>query len=170
MSNKKDTHTHNIRDVVQCKGYTNSGARCKRRTARTQYCYYHLEKVEHVKIKPSKIPGAGMGLFTTIKRPAHRLVASYSGELVSRKKNDYGGDYVIQLSNKPPYKYVDGRKTSSSAGRFSNMARRGDKGVRNNAHLAPDYKHPGQAKVVSNNKAIPANREVFTSYGRSYWS
>jgi len=163
----RDIHTKKISTTVQCGGHTRTGARCKRRTARTSFCYFHLNKEHHLQIKKSQISGGGLGLWTTIARPAKRMVAPYTGEVVHREKNDYGGDYVIQLNNKSPFRYVDARRTNTAPGRFANMARTKDH-KRNNAKLSLDYKNPNQAKVVSLQK-IPANREILTSYGNQFW-
>ena len=168
---RQEPPTHSIRTVQQCIGHTKTGARCKRRTAKTPYCYTHLEKEQHLKIKPSQIPGAGLGLYTTVNRPARRMVAPYTGRQITRPANTYTGHYVIQLNEPPqapPYKYVDANRTTDGAGRFANNARRQDH-FTNNSRLRPDYQHPGQAKVVSL-RPIPAGREVFTSYGNAYWN
>ena len=158
----------NIRAVVQCCGRNKSGNRCKRRTARTPLCYQHLEKEQHLRVKKSQIAGAGMGLYTTVRRPPHRMVAPYTGSLhESNEDQGYGGDYVIQLNNRPPYKFVDAQKTTEGAGRFSNMARRRDH-FTNNAHLTADPK-THMAKVVSNERPIAAGREIYTKYGNAYW-
>lgn len=158
----------NVRSVVQCSGTSKTGTRCKRRTARTPLCYQHLEKEQHLRVKKSQIPGAGLGLYTTVRRPAHRMVAPYSGTLHEHNEpGGYGGDYVVQLNNRPPYKFVDANKSTDAAGRFSNMARRKDR-FTNNAHLTADPK-THMAKVVSNERPIAAGREIFTKYGNSYW-
>lgn len=110
-----------------------------------------------------------MGLFTTVPRRANRMVAPYTGEYVTKPTNNYGGDYVIQLNdrpNAPPYKYVDARKTTDGAGRFANMARRGDHKT-NNSHLSA-HANSREAKVVAS-RNIPAGAEVLAKYGDSYW-
>lgn len=159
-----------IRKVQQCTGICKTGRRCRRRTAKTNECYFHLEKDQHLKIKQSQIPNAGMGLYTTIRRPAHRLVAPYTGRQITRPANDYRSHYAIQLTPNgrgPPYKYVDANYTTDGAGRFANNAKRRDH-FTNNSHLAPDPVNRGMAKVTSI-RAIPAGREIFAMYGRDYW-
>ena len=161
--------THSVRTSQQCIGHTQSGARCKRRTARTQYCWTHLLKEQHLRIKPSTIPHTGMGLFTTIRRPAGRMVTPYTGRQISRPQNTYTGDYVVQLNDvprAPPFEYIDANHTTEAAGRFSNMARRQNH-MTNNSKIWPDYQHH-QAKIIAT-RPIPAGGEVLSSYGRSYW-
>ena len=110
-----------------------------------------------------------MGLFTTIPRRAHRMVAPYTGEYVTKPQNNYGGDYVIQLNHPPqapPYKYVDARKTTDGAGRYANNARRSDHKT-NNSHLTA-HANSREAKVVAN-RNIPAGAEILAKYGDNYW-
>jgi hypothetical protein len=108
-----------------------------------------------------------MGLYTTVRRPAHRMVAPYTGRAITRPENTYTGDYVVQLNDRPPYRYVDANHTTSGAGRFANNARRGDQ-FTNNSHLSIDRQNPDQAKVVAS-RPIPANKEIFVKYGADYW-
>ena len=164
-----DIHTTAIRKVVQCSGHTLSGARCRRRTSRTNLCYAHLEKEQHLRIKKSTIPGAGMGLFTTVPRRAHRMVAPYTGEYVTKPQDNFGGDYVISLNappDAPPFKYVDARKTTDGAGRFANNARSRDRRT-NNSHLSAN-RNSREGKVVAS-RNIPANTEILARYGHNYW-
>ena len=160
--------SRSIRTSQQCIGHTKSGARCKRRTAKTQYCWTHLLAEQHLRIKPSQIQGAGLGLYTTIRRPAHRMIAPYTGRTITRPENTYTGHYVVQLTHAPPFKYVDSNHTTDGAGRYANNARRRDH-FTNNSHLAIDRQHPSQAKVVAS-RPIPAGKEVFAKYGNAYWN
>lgn len=161
--------TKSIRKVVRCTGHTLKGAQCKRRTGKTQYCYSHLEKIEHVKIKKSTIPAAGYGLFTTVRRPARRKVVEYRGNKVSRPRNTLAGDYVLETTgaHPPPYTYIDANHTTAGSGRFSNMAKASNH-LSNNAKLSLDYR--GHKANIVSTRAIPAGREILTSYGRGYWN
>jgi hypothetical protein len=160
------------RTSVQCSGHTKTGARCKRRTARSPFCFYHLEKEEHVKIKESAIPHSGMGLYTTVPRRAGQKIAFYGKDPYVDHHNQ-GGDYVLQVKQNPPT-FVNPWKTSDSAGRFSNMARRGagfhGQGSNNAAIGYSAAKHEAFLKAKT---GIPAGREVKTTYGanaaRDYW-
>lgn len=172
----REEDKNNRRRVVRCTGMTKSGAQCKRRTSRTNLCFHHLEEKYHVKIKPSELidPATGhrnhkkfgMGLFTTTRRPPHRMIAPYTGEITYHANNDFGAPYAIQLNNHPPYKYVDSNKTTDAAGRYANTARRGN-GKTNNAHLTGDPA-TGMAKVVSSERPIQAGREIYAKYGNLY--
>jgi len=160
--------SRSVRKSQQCVGHAKTGVRCQRRTAKTPYCWTHLLKEQHLRIKPSQIPQAGMGLYTTIKRPANRMIAPYTGRSIVRSNDTYRGDYVVQLNDSSPFRYVDANFTTDGAGRFSNNARRRDH-FTNNSHLSLDRQHPNQVKVVAS-RPIPAGKEVFTKYGADYWN
>lgn len=159
-----------VRKVVQCSGHTKAGRRCARRTSKTNLCYQHLNSELHLKIKPSHIKAAGLGLYTTIPRKKDANVAKYSGEKVISHDPNYGGDYVLQIRNIPPT-FINANATTSGPGRYSNNARRGQHelpGVRNNANLRLNVR-AGTADIKATH-AIAANHEVYTAYGGTYWN
>jgi hypothetical protein len=166
-----------IRTVVRCSGHTKTGARCKRRTAKSPLCYYHLEKEDHVKIKKSTIPGAGLGLFTTIARRPNQRITLYGKNAYVNHDPDHGGEYVVQVQKNPPT-FVDARRTTDSAGRYANEARRGIRGGEqgaNNAALGYSQRnHEGFLKSKDNGRGIPAGKELKATYGahsaRDYWA
>lgn len=156
-----------VRAVVQCHGHTNAGHRCKRRTARTSYCYAHLDKELHLKVKKSNIPGAGMGLFTTVKRRKYEKLAPYDGERVVSHDPDYGGKYVLQVKEDPPT-FINARKTTGTA-RWANDGRNPR---RNNSNFKV-YHHRVNGVVqadgnLKSTRPIQANREILADYGRDY--
>lgn len=153
-----------VREVVRCSGTTGRGTRCARRTARTSYCYQHLEKQEHLKIKKSGIPNAGLGLFTTVKRKPGDKVAPYTGKIVITHDPDYGNPYALQVKKHPPT-FVDASVSTAGAGRFSNNCRNGQ--CRNNAALS--YNANQRKASVKAKQVIMPGKEVYTAYGRGYW-
>jgi hypothetical protein len=51
-------------DCKQCIFIKGNGQRCKRRTCvRKDYCWQHLRSQKGVDVRPSTLPGAGLGLF-----------------------------------------------------------------------------------------------------------
>lgn len=163
-----------IRTVVQCHGHTASGARCKKRTAKSPLCWIHLEKEDHVRIKESTIPHAGLGLFTTIARRPHQKVTLYAKGSYVDHTPGHGGEYVLQVKNNPPT-FVDGAETTSGAGRYANNPRRGMRGVpqgSTNAGLGFSTR-TDTAFVKTLNRGVPAGRELKASYGHNagqeYW-
>ena len=151
-------------------GQTKKGERCRRRTTRSPYCYFHLKSVEHLEIKKSTIPGAGMGLFTTIARKKNARITLYDKTMENRDP-DYGGEYVVRVND---HTVANPYRTTDSAGRYANSVR---KGKRNQGLTNGGLGYSAQKKEVfvkSLNKGIPAGREIKATYGhdaeRMYWS
>jgi hypothetical protein len=154
------------RTVVQCHAHTKTGRRCSRKTARTQYCYQHLKSALNLQIKQSHIKATGMGLFTTVARKKNENIAPYSGTIVHTSDPDFGGDYVLQVRKHPPT-FIDAQDTTSGPGRYANSARRGQ-GASNNSKLSlSPVKDNANIKAT---KKIAANKEIFISYGNTYWA
>ena len=48
---------------MRCKSQTKRGDRCKNRTRKSPKCWIHLATEDNLRIKPSTIQNAGLGLF-----------------------------------------------------------------------------------------------------------
>ena len=157
-----------VKECQRCEATTKSGNRCKNRTCRGKLCWQHLKKQEGLRVKPSGIQGAGMGLFTTKPFKKNEKIANYTGEQMSRTQinqrypGNTVGEYVLCDGNRSNSRCVDGRKTNSSVARFANDA----KGTtqRNNARFLQ------RGFGIKAGRNIPANREVLVPYGRTYWT
>lgn len=187
-------HTENTEKKYKskrCKARTKKNNRCKKRTKRSQYCHIHLQSIEHLQIKPSKIPNAGLGLFTTqniirprkkrnsFSRPREPLITTYGGKIRNYNPNK---PYTVELSGG---RYLDGSKPTSSAGRFANNCTKTVKNIckSNNARLVVNNnKDPPTVKMVAtrniyyekdnkrpNNNQTPPNNEIYLAYGPGYW-
>ena len=73
-----------IKECQRCEGTAKSGNRCKNRTCRGKLCWQHLKKRDSLRVKPSGIQGAGMGLFTTKPFKKNEKIVDYTGERMSR--------------------------------------------------------------------------------------
>ena len=103
-----------------------------------------------------------MGLWTTRRYKPNERIGMYTGEKMSKAQvtRRYGattGQYVLCTNNKT---CIDARKTNSSYVRYSNDSR--NTNFKNNAKLRGQW-------LVATNRGIPANREIFNSYGSDYW-
>jgi hypothetical protein len=138
------------------------GTRCKLKTTKSPYCWIHLKQKEHLRIKPSKIAHAGLGLFATAEFRNREKICDYGGETVTTDDPNFGGDYVLQLTHN---KYKDGRKSNSTIGGYANDAR----GTRfhNNAKLS--HNRDWTDGILKASRNIHPNDEILTSYGRRYW-
>jgi hypothetical protein len=97
-----------VRECTQCTATAQStGNRCKLRTCvSARYCWRHLITLEGLRIKPSTIPNAGLGLFTTKDRIRNEKLDNYKVGTVRETKREidrrYGnevGKYVWCANN-----------------------------------------------------------------------
>lgn len=118
-------------------------------------------------IKPSTIPGAGLGLFTTVFIPKGTRIIQYKGRITTWKDVLNGPEfnaYVYYISRNH---VIDAMKFKKSLGRYANdaLGLSKTKGVTNNTIYVVDRK-----KVfMEAEKDIPAGSEILVSYGKEYW-
>ena len=153
----------------QCDGRTRSGARCTRPVAQgLRTCFQHREGKHGLRVGPSKIPGAGKGLFSTRAFKKNELISpGYTGEKVSEAKVDrrYGKDGL-------------GAYTAQSIGnrlQLDSACRRGivahANGAKTFAQSNIRMTNPaadGKSINVRANRSIPAGTELLFHYGPGY--
>ncbi|CAB4001890.1 Hypothetical predicted protein [Paramuricea clavata] len=134
-----------IRKSKQCISNTLRDTRCRKCTAHTEKCWIHLAKYNTLRIKPSNVIGGGR------KRTKAEIDRRYGNKLAK-----------YALCNRQGI-CVDSNHTTDAAARFAN-----------DSHGTP---FSNNSKIRGNTvfrlkatKTIPANREIFTSYGREYWN
>lgn len=111
-----------------------------------------------VAVKPSTIPGAGLGLFATREFKRGEIICPYTGVLQpTQKKPDDSDKYLLQLSSKNSISAADPAK--SGVGRFANTG-----GKKNNARLSVSSK----AANIKATKKIAAGAEILVPYGSSF--
>ncbi|CAB3985446.1 SET domain-containing [Paramuricea clavata] len=163
---KRKPKSQSIRKSQQCVSNTQKDARCRKRTAHTEKCWIHLAKQNNLRIKPSNVAGAGKGLFAW-KKPITRgkLISKYTGRKLSKKELDkkYGDDVAKYAVCNKRGRCVDATYTTDAAARFVNDSR--GTSFQNNAKIKGN-----QMFKLKATKKIPANREIFTSYGDEYWA
>ena len=78
-----------------------------------------LEK--HLQIKRSLIPGAGMGLFTTVFIPKGTRIVEYKGKMTTWKEveHDYKNGYIYSIDSKH---VIDAKTYKKALGRYANDA------------------------------------------------
>jgi hypothetical protein len=159
-----------VRECSQCKGTTKKHKQCSRTTCKlAPDCFQHLRSSAGLAVKKSTIAGAGQGLFTLKPIKKGTKVASYTGDVLTKPQFEqrYGigghGAYTIQLGKD---RFIDARSTQSSVARYANAC---DK---------PGGKRPCNCRLTSGagravlrtTKVVPKNSELFTPYGKDYWS
>ena len=149
----------------QCIAIADStGERCRLRTASGRKCWQHTLKQDNLRVKTSNVPAAGLGLFTGAKPMKKGASIPYTGENLSRRAIDINryGDATAQYTLcRSKTQCRDARRTDEPGlARWINDSR--GTTMRNNAKLTGGF----TAKASRN---IPANTEIFASYGREYW-
>ena len=157
-----------IRECVKCEATKTDGRRCTRSTCvYPGMCWQHFQKEHHLKLAPSGIPNAGLGLFTMRDIEPNERIVEYTGR-VRGPSEGIGGNYVLEVSKNPPV-HIDAASTQSSIARYANHCRQQNERARNcRGNNAKYRKYRGHIYVRAS-KRIPAGQEVFVSYGNSYW-
>lgn len=124
-----------------------------------------LEK--QLRVKRSKLPGAGKGLFTTRFIPKGTRIVEYKGKITSWKDADTrggGNGYIYYVKR---YHVIDALPRPKALARFANDAQgmMRVKGITNNC----DYVEDGLKVYIESKKDIPANSEILVGYGKEYW-
>ncbi|MEQ9592231.1 MAG: SET domain-containing protein [Cyclobacteriaceae bacterium] len=126
----------------------------------------YLEKL--LVVKKSRLPGAGLGLFTKAKIPKGSRIVEYKGRLQSwsevKHEDGYNG-YILRVNqrlaiNAQPYKKALGRFANDANGLSRSTL------LKNNAEYIVD----GHKCFIDAIVDIPAGKEIFVGYGWEYWS
>jgi uncharacterized protein len=124
-----------------------------------------LEKQLYV--KTSTLPAAGKGLFTRKFIPKGTRIVEYRGRTRTWKE-------VQADKDESPYIYyvkrsfvIDALNDKSALARYANDAGglQRVKDIKNNA----EYVEDGVRVFIEATRDIPANSEIFVSYGKEYW-
>ncbi|MEQ8302315.1 MAG: SET domain-containing protein [Cyclobacteriaceae bacterium] len=126
----------------------------------------YLEKL--LVVKKSRLPGAGLGLFTKAQILKGSRIVEYKGRLQRwsevKHEDGYNG-YILRVNhrlaiNAKPFKKALGRFANDATG----LSRKAI--LKNNAEYIVD----GHKCFIDAMVDIPAGEEIFVSYGREYWS
>ena len=121
------------------------------------------------KVKKSKLPDAGKGLFTTTRIKKGELIVEYTGEKLTwkeaeeRYKDSENMAYVFHIS---PKNCIDAMPCPDALARYANDA---------NATLTKKVKNNSEYQIIKRKafivatKNIPANSEILVDYGDDYW-
>lgn len=167
--------------TVRCRG--GASELCAEESALGPLCPAHLAREYKVRVGPSRIPGAGLGLFAhdpgaeageRVFGRGERVIP-YEGETASVRTErqaiarDPGRRvYALDYSAGRRAYTVDGSDPlRSSAARYANDAKAPGtpKGVRNNA----DFRILDGAPWLCASRAIRNGEEILVEYGSGYW-
>lgn len=162
-----------IRECVRCSAQTRKGARCKNRTCiYSEFCNVHTKRIFDLYLKPSAIPSSGSGLFTSKPIATKTRIAQYTGQIKTAAENQRNpSGYAVAI---PRQRVLDAASTQSGIARYANDCRSINKRENqcrgNNAKFAISTRKGVTSVWLVSTKPIPANTEIFVSYGgSSYW-
>ena len=123
-------------------------------------------------LKQSSIPSSGTGLFTSKPIPTKTRIAKYTGVIKTQAQsaeNPSGYDIAI-----PHGRVLGAASNQSGIARYANDCRAVNKRAGQCKGIDAKFSISTRDGVTSvwltSTKLIPANSEIFVSYGRGYWS
>lgn len=153
---------HVVEVTRQCAYYGKKG-RCRSITTITHpFCAKHTKKMLGLSVKPSKVKGAGYGLFAEKDFKKGQKIVEYTGEILTQDEYDERylkddmGSYGISLTEEL---VVDAARTDSGVARYA-CDFHGSGGM-NNA----DYEDNGDTIWIVAVRKIKAGEEIYTDYG-----
>ena len=163
-----------IKDCVQCSAATRhgNGPRCKNITCiYSEFCNTHTKALFDLSLKQSKIPVAGKGLFTTKTIAKNKNIARYTGDI--KTVADYNANqsgYAVAISKN---RIIDAASTQSGLARYANDCRAPNRKAGqckgSNSRFVVNYNGGKTTIWLRATKKIPANSEIYVSYGVGYW-
>jgi hypothetical protein len=147
---------------VQCSAMNKYNRRCLHFTNSSMYCWQHQKKVSGVRIAPSKIKGADMGLFAAKLFKKGDRISGITGNKVNTNR-EISGEHLYRIDRN---KYIDAKKVTGAPGRYANDSREGDPG-HNNARLVYSVKQK-VAGLIAKEKIKPG-KEIMADYGNHFF-
>ena len=122
----------------------------------------------HTEVKPSRIPGAGDGLYLRERAKSGERIARYYGELIdadeAERRAKAGAQYIVQANAR---QFIDARHYPEQRGRYAN-----DGGPNNNAKIATKVNRcpdTGEYWVsILAKRTIQPDSEVYVPYGHKF--
>ncbi len=159
---------------IQCEGISKNGHRCQRQTViGSPFCWNHLLSAHHLRIKESRIPHAGKGLFVMKPDQAPRtpvfrkndLVVRYYGEHINKNTLDerygeYTAPYGIQIQRD---EYEDGAMQRGVGSLLNHVPR-----ARTNVEFKVRGPWGQRYIALIAKKNIYDGDELLVNYGRDY--
>ena len=154
-----------------CSSLNKKGQPCRLRTKRGDKCWTHLLMHDQLRIKPSTIPGAGLGLFAGKDFKKGDRIALYTGPMLETDKAS--GTYALQVVKGGPTSTpitIDGSSLKNTAG-FANDCRSKDVKSKVCKGTNADFKYAAVDREcwLKASKAIKSGQEIFVPYSLGYW-
>jgi SET domain-containing protein len=125
-----------------------------------------MTKQKQLKIKRSKLPGAGKGLFTQTFIPKGTRITEYKGRINTWKELKEAEDngYLFYVNRNH---VIDALPYKKALARYANDARGvvRQRGVSNNSQ----YTTEGLKVYITSLRDIQPGEEILVGYGKEYW-
>ena len=158
---------------MRCQSRTQRGERCKNRTRKSPKCWIHLAKEDNLRIKPSSICNAGLGLFAYKKTiRCGKNIGKYTGRNTTKRELDhlYPGNeqatYAICESDDINARCINANHSTDTPLQYMNKKRN-----RRQTNMKFFRRNIGNnyQPHTKTTKRIGAGKELFVSYGPSFW-
>lgn len=153
-----------IVETIQCEAITRKGRQCKLKTKKGNKCWIHLSIEENLRIKPSQIKEAGLGVYAD-KAPFQRgqKIVEYTGE----KQATNGNDFSLQISKNA---FINAAR-SRNIGSYINdcRAKNRQQGECPGVNSRFVYDRRAEKINVKATKRIRPGSEIYVPYGNAYW-
>ena len=131
-------------------------------------CWQHTKSNKGLQIKPSGIPNAGFGLFTSKPFTNNQTIARFGGDIVPYEQyRENPSGYGIHINNRT---ILDSKSTQSGMARYANTCktenRRDEDCVSNNSRIVVNPRN--QTASLKATRRIPIGKEVFAAYGNRF--
>lgn len=159
-----------VRECVRCNATNASnGNQCSRTTCKyPALCWQHSKTQAGLKIAPSRIPGAGQGLFATREFKKGQTICLYGDvNTTSEEYEENQSGYGVQYSRD---EVADAASTQAGIGRYADdckVANRPHACAGNNARFAINRR--ARRVTLKATKKIKVGDEIYVPYGRQYW-
>ncbi len=155
-----------VMPTQRCVATTAKGT-CRALTSRGQYCWNHLRREEKLRIKPSGIASAGLGLFAEKDFAVDEEVCVYTGDRInadfkSSDSDGIGGTYFLQRTQREG---IDAARSNCGPGRYANDPKGSDKVANTKFH--PNHRQ----RTMTLRAVLPISKgdEILVPYGINYW-
>ena len=147
---------------VQCSAMNKYNRRCLHFTNASMFCWQHQKKVSGVRVAPSKIKDADMGLFAAKKFEKGDRISGITGAKVNTNR-EISGEHLYQIDRN---KYIDAKRVTGAPGRYANESMAGDPG-HNNAKVVYSIRQKTAGLIAT--KKIKPGKEIYADYGNHFW-